>query len=98
MGASNSSIARAGAEGISADDPRSPTRGVQRTPVRDYKQAMRYDPRSPSQGITRTPVQLGDPAPPLRGSTPSRGEENDGKTNKKLFTPDSDRAPLVDRN
>lgn len=44
-----------------ANDPRSPSKDVSRTPLRigsNGKQQQRIDPRSPSGYIDRTPIQI----------------------------------------
>lgn len=47
------------------DDPRSPSKGVSRTPLRlqgsrqtQLQQQQKFDPRSPSNCIDRTPIQI----------------------------------------
>ena len=87
------------------EDPRSPSKDVRRTPVRN-SQVTIDDPRSPSNRIDRTPIQVGGKSTsiPSGRREDARNElsyENDGEqcfSGKKLFRTEIDRMPLVPRN
>lgn len=94
MGASVSREGSPEKKRSTGEDPRSPTKGISRTPMR-----AAADPRSPSQGFQRTPIQVPLARRELVGVRTELDYENGPPQGKQPLHGDSStRSPLSARN